>query len=41
MTKLRQAKILVEQGKSVAEVIGVTEPTYYQRQAKYGGLKIG
>ena len=30
VTKLRQAEVLVEQGKSVAEVIGVTEPTYYQ-----------
>ena len=40
MTKLRQAEILVEQDKSVAEVTRVTEPIYYQRQARYGGLKI-
>ena len=32
MTKLRLAKILVEQGKSVAEVIGVTELTYYHHK---------
>ncbi len=30
----------MEQGKSVTEVIGVTEPIYYQRQARYGGLKL-
>ncbi len=32
VTKLRQAEILVEQGKSVAEVIGVTELTYYHHK---------
>lgn len=32
MIKLRQAEILVEQGKLVAEVIGVIEPTYYHHK---------
>jgi putative transposase len=37
VAKLRQAEVLVAQGKTVAEAvraIGVTEPTYYTRRTK-------
>ena len=43
MAKLRQAEVLVAQGKTVAEAvraIGVTEPTYYRRRTEFGGLKL-
>jgi transposase-like protein len=43
VAKLRQAEVLVGQGKTVAEavrVIGVTEPTYYRWRAEFGGLKL-
>jgi putative transposase len=43
VAKLRQAEVLVAQGKSVAEAvraIGVTEPTYYRWRAEFGGLKL-
>ena len=43
VAKLRQAEVLVGQGKTVAEAvraIGVTEPTYYRWRAEYGGLKL-
>ncbi len=43
VAKLRQAEVLVAQGKSVAEavrVIGVTEPTYYRWRTEFGGLKL-
>ena len=43
VTKLRQVKVLVGQGKPVAEAIkaiGVTESTYYRWRAEYGGLKL-
>lgn len=41
--KLRQAEVLVGQGKTVAEAvraIGVTEPTYYRWRTEFGGLKL-
>ncbi len=41
--KLRQVEVLTAQGKPVIEAvraIGVTEATYYRRQAEYGGLKL-
>jgi transposase-like protein len=40
---LRQAEVLVGQGKTVAEAvraIGVTEPTYYRWRTEFGGLKL-
>lgn len=43
VAKLRQAEVVVAQGKSVAEAvraIGVTEPTYYRWRAEFGGLKL-
>ena len=44
VAKLRQAEVLVAQGKPVAEAvraIGVTEPTYYRWRTEFGGLKLG
>jgi putative transposase len=41
--KLRQAEVLVGQGKTVADAvraIGVTEPTYYRWRTEFGGLKL-
>jgi transposase-like protein len=43
VAKLRQAEVLIGQGKTVAEAIraiGVTEPTYYRWRAEFGGLKL-
>jgi len=43
VAKLRQAEVLVGQGKTVAEAvraIGVTEPTYYRWRSEFGGLKL-
>jgi transposase-like protein len=43
VAKLRQAEVLVGQGKSVADAvraIGVTEPTYYRWRTEFGGLKL-
>ncbi len=43
VAKLRQAEVLVGQGKTVAEAvraIGVTEPTYYRWRTGFGGLKL-
>ena len=43
VAKLRQAEVLVAQGKTVAEAvraIGVTEPTYYRWRTEFGGLKL-
>lgn len=43
VAKLRQVEVLTAQGKPVAEAaraIGVTEATYYQWRAEYGGLKL-
>jgi putative transposase len=41
--KLREAEVLIAQGKSVAEAsraIGVTEQSYYRWRKEYGGLKM-
>lgn len=41
--KLREAEVLMAQGRSVAEAakaIGVTEQSYYRWRKEYGGLKI-
>jgi transposase-like protein len=43
VAKLRQAEVLVGQGRTVADAvraIGVTEPTYYRWRAEFGGLKL-
>jgi putative transposase len=40
MAKLRQVDVLVSQGQSVAEAIGVTEVTYYRWRREFGGLKL-
>jgi transposase-like protein len=43
VAKLRQAEVLVGQGKTVADAvraIGVTEPTYYRWRTEFGGLKL-
>jgi len=43
VAKLRQAEVLLGQGKAVAEAvraIGVTEPTYYRWRTEFGGLKL-
>jgi transposase-like protein len=40
--KLREAEILIAQGRSVADAakaIGVTEQSYYRWRREYGGLK--
>ena len=42
VSKLRQADVLMAQGKPVADAvraIGVTEVTYYRWRNEYGGLK--
>jgi putative transposase len=42
VAKLRQAEVLIGQGKTVADAvraIGVTEPTYYRWRTEFGGLK--
>lgn len=41
--KLREAEVLIAQGRSVAEAaraIGVTEQSYYRWRKEYGGLKM-
>ena len=41
--KLREAEVLVGQGKTVADVIrhlGISDVTYYRWRKEYGGLKI-
>jgi putative transposase len=41
--KLREAEVLLSQGRSVAEAaraIGVTEQSYYRWRKAYGGLKM-
>ena len=43
VAKLRQAEVLIGQGKTVAEAvraIGVTEPTHYRWRTEFGGLKL-
>ncbi len=41
--KLRQAEVMLHEGKAVAEVcrgLGVTDSTYYKWRKEYGGLKM-
>jgi transposase-like protein len=41
--KLRQAEVLLHEGKVVAEVcreLGVTDSTYYKWRKEYGGMKM-
>ena len=41
---LREADVLLEQGRTVGEVfrrIGVSEQSYYRWRKEYGGLKVG
>jgi len=41
--KLREAKVLLSQGSSVAEAsrkLGVTEQTYYRWRKEYGGMRV-
>ena len=41
ISKLREAEVLLSQGKTVSEVVrqlGVSEQTYYRWKKKYGGL---
>ncbi len=41
--KLREAEVLLSQGRTVAEVcrsLGVTEQTYYRWRKEYGGLRM-
>lgn len=43
VAKLRQAEVLIGQGKTVADAvraIGVTEPGYYRWRTEFGGLKL-
>jgi transposase-like protein len=42
IAKLREAEVLIAQGKTVAQAsqqIGATEQTYYRWRKEYGGLK--
>ena len=41
--KLREADVLLGQGKSISEVckqIGITDQTYYRWRKAYGGMKV-
>jgi putative transposase len=41
--KLRDAEMMLDAGKTVAEVVqvlGVSEQTYYRWKSKYGGMKV-
>jgi putative transposase len=43
IAKLREAEILIAQGKTVAQAakqVGATENTYYRWRREYGGLKV-
>ena len=43
ITKLREADVLLSQGKAVGEVakaLGVTEVTYYRWRKEYGGMGV-
>jgi transposase len=43
ITKLRQADVLINQGKKMPEVIkaiGVSEVSYYRWRKEYGGLNV-
>jgi len=42
INKLREAEVLISQGKTVAETckaIGVTDQTYYRWKKEYGGMR--
>ena len=41
--KLREAEVLQDQGKTVAEVVrelGITEQTFYRWRKEYGGMRV-
>jgi hypothetical protein len=38
--KPRQVEVLTAQGKTIAEAIGVAEPTCHRWRSEYGGLKL-
>ena len=41
--KLRQAEVMVHDGKTVAEVscaLGITDSTYYKWRKEYGGMQV-
>ena len=43
ITKLREAEILLSQGKSVEEaarILGIASQTYYRWRKEYGGLRV-
>jgi putative transposase len=43
IAKLREAEVLIAQGKTVAQAakhVGATENTYYRWRREYGGLKV-
>jgi len=43
INKLREAEILLSQGKNIGEAsrkIGVTEQTYYRWRKEYGGMRV-
>lgn len=42
INKLREAEVLISQGKTIAEVskaLGVTDQTYYRWKKEYGGMQ--
>jgi putative transposase len=42
INKLREAEVLISQGKTIAEVskaLGVTDQTYYRWKKEYGGMR--
>jgi len=44
IAKLRQAEVLLSQGKTTGEtcrVIGIAEQTYYRWRKDYGGMQVG
>ena len=43
INKLREAEVLLSQGKNIGEAsrkIGVTEQTYYRWRKEYGGMRV-
>ena len=43
IAKLREAEVLIAQGKTVAQAakqVGATENTYYRWRREYGGMKV-
>ena len=42
INKLREAEVIISQGKTIAEVskaLGVTDQTYYRWKKEYGGMR--